>query len=124
MSEHMPHSIHMRSDMLARDRRTRRLLLEFIDRAKSNECEGWITGCVLYDMLRSALHIDAPNTDQDVISLLRDLVIKEYVLEQDLRTDRTQSYGLDVLRFRITGSGISLVNYSIPHDPDIDDPRC
>ncbi len=58
-----------------------------------------------------------------MLSLLRDLVIKGYAEEQDRRTDRSQQFRLEFLVYRITGKGISLVNYSAAVDADVEDPR-
>lgn len=108
----------------ARDRRLRRITLEAINREKINEHGGWVSGTMLLEFVRASVSdTDSPSTDEHMLSLLRDLVIKGYAEEQDRRTDRSQQFRLEFLVYRITGKGISLVNYSAAVDADVEDPR-
>jgi len=88
-----------------------------------NAHSGWITGRSVFDILKCTVGIDAPDDDSHMLALLRDLTIKGWVEERDTRETTAQTFGLDFLQFKITGKGISLVNYSIPADPDIYDLR-
>jgi hypothetical protein len=107
-----------------RDRRLRRLALEVIDQQKISQDDGWASGRLVMDCVSSQVAApDAPETDERFLALLRDLVIKGYAEEEDARTHKTQVFGLDFLRYRITGVGISLVNCSVAPDPDIADDR-
>ena len=106
---------------IKRDQRLRAKLLQCLYGARSSPLGG-LSGRFLLDV------IDSPPTqgfedEQHARGLLQDLVAKLLVEKTDKRTRRTQVYSIDYLFFKILAKGVSLVEQTIPPDPDIDDER-
>ncbi len=107
-----------------RDKRLRRSLLSALDGAKVHGISGDLDGITLRDVVACALP-DGQGFEDDAhaIGLIRDLRNKGLVEEQIVGMRRGQRVGLSHMRLKITARGSSLLNETLPVDPDIDDER-
>jgi hypothetical protein len=107
-----------------RDRRLRRYLLNVLHAGRNGLNGGELGGEFLRDCVNGTL---APGQtfedDNHVISLLRDLVNKGLAEERTLQRRRGEGFYLRHVVAKVTAKGSSLINETIPPDPDIDDER-
>lgn len=109
---------------LKRDRRLRRRLLSTLSSARAYGPTGAIGGRTLCDTVDSVMPRDQRlEDDEHAIGLLRDLELKGFAEATDTRKRRSQAFSLDVMEYRITAAGQSLLDETRAADPDVDDER-
>lgn len=106
-----------------RDARLRHALLEMLHKSRSNEDGGWVTARFLQDVLGYMPLSDRPDTEDQLLGLLRDLVGRGYADERDEREYQDEPFSLATLSFRISGQGVGFVAGAEPADPMIEDGR-
>lgn len=106
-----------------REQRMRRRLLTTLYGARGSDHDGWQTGRFVVDVINYVAPPMEKLDDASAQSLLRDLVAKGYAEDRDDRLRESDPHGLDYRSYRITGRGVSLIDQTIPRDPDIQDDR-
>lgn len=107
-----------------RDRRLRRKLLAVLHAARGGAGHGYVGGIFLRDLYGDqSMARERCESDDHLIQMMRDLVMKGMAEERDGRRYKHEPFGLDYLDWRITAKGVSLMEESIAPDPDIDDRR-
>lgn len=107
-----------------RDRRLRRRLLDVLHAARGGPSSGFISGTMLRDLYGDqSMARERCESDEHLMQLMRDLTNKGLVEGKDTRVYKREPWGLDVLEYRITATGSSLINETVTPDPDIDDAR-
>lgn len=99
-------------------------MLAFLHGSRGGPNRGFVSGTMLRDLFGTRSESrERCESDDHQVQLLRDLVEKGMAEEVDGRTMRDERFSLDILDYRITGKGTSLIERSIGPDPDIDDDR-
>jgi hypothetical protein len=107
-----------------RDRRLRRSLLSALHLARRYGPTGELDGVTLRDVSAAGLpEAQAFEDDDHAIGLIRDLQAKELCVIQIVGLRRGARCGLANMRVKVTAKGSSLINETLPVDPDIDDER-
>ncbi len=106
-----------------RDRRLRRAILGVLHAARVWP-SGSLGGQTILDLVNGGRATGQQIEDEPhCLGLCRDLVGKGLAVEHKTERRRTESFGLRHVSYAITAKGSSLVNETIPADPDIDDDR-
>jgi hypothetical protein len=106
-----------------RDRRLRKRLLSTLHMARTGPT-GELGAQTLVDLVNSVMPPDQQfESDDHAIALIRDLVAKELATERTINLRRGERFCLRHLAVKVTAEGSSLINETLPPDPDIDDER-
>lgn len=85
---------------------------------------GWLSGQMLVDLYGSqAMRREKCEDDAHQAALLHDLVLKDLADVRDDRVYKHEQPSIETSEYRITAKGVSLIDETIPADPDIDDLR-
>lgn len=110
-------------ERVVRDRRLRRKILSILQDAQVSPTGG-LGGETILCLVEGSGEPDFFFDDEDhAIRLCRSLVAKGLIEEKSLTRRRREVFGMRHLFFKITASGISLLNETAKVDPDVWDER-
>ena len=113
----------METNKRHRDRRLRRAMLVLLYETRGT-AGGWIGGQLLVDLYGSqSMRRERCEDEAHQAALLHDLILKEVADVRDARVYKHEKQSLETSEYRITAKGVSLIDETIPADPDIEDQR-